>query len=95
MNYCPNCGDSLSDTPGATFCPGCGTPLPGPKREAEAGISEVGYTTEERLTPSEQVKQMTEQEKDELLLRVADEIDDERTEAFCRLAAGESDFMPE
>jgi len=35
--YCSNCGNQLPD--GASFCPGCGTPLGEPKKETKTTAS--------------------------------------------------------
>ena len=35
MNYCPNCGSSLAEVPGASHCPECGTEV---SKAAEDGL---------------------------------------------------------
>lgn len=42
-------------------------------------------------TPRERVEEMSEREKDELLLRVADDTDDPAIERICELAAHSSE----
>ncbi len=80
-NYCPDCGEPLEAHPGASFCPSCGSPVDAP---GDAPTTPGPDGT--RPTPKEAVEEMSESELDELLLQVAEEIDDEVIEGVCRLA---------
>ena len=85
MNYCPDCGEPLEAHPGASFCPGCGSPVDAP---GESSTNKDTDTIDTDLTPREVVGEMTESEKDEVLLRVAEDIDDDQVAGICRYLAG-------